>query len=576
MVDKPDIVKRLMEEEKLGKLEGSSQGSHEELEVPEELPEISFEDMSDETVNIGEEKKFTNHNDTETGFQASEDTYHLIAENTSDLISMTTFKMNPTYIYVNPSYKRILGYEPEDMIGKPTWDFMHPDDKKNLTPLIKKYLSMKAKKLFTGKEHEIVEKFECRLRDKSGNWHYIENTGNIVNNEMLFVSKDVTERKKAEEELRETKNHFQTLFNSMVDPVMIIDSKGKFLELTERVKEITGWDREDIIGKNFLKTKFLTRKSKAIFIKNLLKRMSGINVIPYEVEALTKDGRKLPFEINAERIEYKGKPADMIVFRDISDRKQAEWKLKETNERLELAMDVGEHGFWDWNLDTDDVYFSPRYYTMLGYEPGELPMRLETWVDLMHPEDGKDIVPRVQKYVENAEPYEVEFRLKCKDGSWKWISGRGKTFEKGEKGVPYRAVGVHVDITERKMAEEKMKEAQKLLKTLNANLERKVRDRTAEVEKLLKQKDEFVNQLGHDLKNPLGPLINLIPVLEKDETDSKRKEIFEVLNRNTNHMKNLATKTIQLARGLKISRFEIFISPFSSLPFDVPPRCSSD
>jgi len=76
----------------------------------------------------------------------------------------------------------------------------------------------------------------------------------------------------------------------------------------------------------------------------------------------------------------------------------------------------------------------------------------------------------------------------------------------------------------------------------------KINDRTAEIEKLLKQKDEFVNQLGHDIKNPLGPLINLIPILEKRIDSPEYKEIFEILNRNTNHMKNLVTKTIQLAQ----------------------------
>jgi len=140
--------------------------------------------------------------------------------------------------------------------------------------------------------------------------------------------------------------------------------------------------------------------------------------------------------------------------------------LKKIRERLELAMDAGEHGFWDWNLDTDDVYFSPRYYTMLGYEPGELPMKLETWVNLMHPDDQKTIVPEVENYVKNAQPYEVEFRLKTKDGDWKWISGRGKSYEKDVDGIPHRAVGVHVDITGRKQAEEALRESEEMFKKL--------------------------------------------------------------------------------------------------------------
>ena len=335
------------------------------------------------------------------------------------------------------------------------------------------------------------------------------------------------------------------IVENIQDAIFVLDKGNRIIDVNHNGKQLVvekyfPYPTVDVVG---------IQAEEVLYKISSFKWFHSAYEVAGEIELLGNQGEKY-FDTRITPI-YDKKNAikgRLVTLRDVTEKKEAKEKLKETSERLELAMDAGEHGFWDWNLDTDDVYFSPRYYTMLGYEPGELPMRLETWVDLMHPEDKKIIVPRVQKYVENAEPYEVEFRLKCKDGSWKWISGRGKMFDKDEKGVPHRAVGVHVDITEHKMAEEKLKEAHELLKTLNADLERKVQDRTVEVEKLLKQKDEFVNQLGHDLKNPLGPLINLIPVLEKDETDLERKKIFDVLNRNTNHMKNLVVKTIQLAK----------------------------
>ena len=89
--------------------------------------------------------------------------------------------------------------------------------------------------------------------------------------------------------------------------------------------------------------------------------------------------------------------------------------------------------------------------------------------------------------------------------------------------------------------------AREELNSLNKDLEKRVQERTKEVENLLKQKDEFITQLGHDLKNPLGPLINLIPLLEKDETDVAKKEMLTVLNRNAYYMKNLVVKTLELA-----------------------------
>ncbi len=93
-----------------------------------------------------------------------------------------------------------------------------------------------------------------------------------------------------------------------------------------------------------------------------------------------------------------------------------------------------------------------------------------------------------------------------------------------------------------------IRDANGIIETLVNNLEMRIEDRTAEVEKLLMQKNEFIDNLGHDLKNPLGPLINLLPILEKTETDPKSKEMFKVLNRNVRYMKNLVVNTIELGK----------------------------
>ena len=138
-------------------------------------------------------------------------------------------------------------------------------------------------------------------------------------------------------------------------------------------------------------------------------------------------------------------------------------------ERLQLAMDISEHGFWDWNLDTGDAYFSPTYYTMLGYEPGEFPPGYQSWFDLLHPEDQDAVVPRIREAAAQARPYEEEFRLKCKDGSWKWIWGKGKTYGLDNEGVPHRAAGLHIDIDEKKRAGELVQEAEKQYRSIFEN-----------------------------------------------------------------------------------------------------------
>lgn len=136
------------------------------------------------------------------------------------------------------------------------------------------------------------------------------------------------------EELKEPEKSFQVLFTLMPDPAAIVDAKGKILAVNDRVEEVTLFKREELVGKNFLELEIMTAKSKAIAIKNLAKRMMGMQVAPYEVEILTKDGQKLWVEINAREIEYEGKQADLVVFRDITERKRMEDELRQRSEDI--------------------------------------------------------------------------------------------------------------------------------------------------------------------------------------------------------------------------------------------------
>ncbi|MEA3349650.1 MAG: PAS domain S-box protein, partial [Chloroflexota bacterium] len=279
---------------------------------------------------------------------------------------------------------------------------------------------------------------------------------------------DITERKEKERKLKQTKDRLNSILDNTRDVIWSLNWPDLDLNfITPSAEKIYGYSPEEFEQNPELWQEVVHPEDRHLNQK-ALEKIKEKGEVERIARIITKDGNvrwindrsKMIYDENDEPIRCDG------VTRDITERKNMGESLKKSEERLKLAMDAGEHGFWDWNLDTDDVYFSPRYYTMLDYEPGELPMVLDTWGELMHPEDRKTIVPKVQKYVENAEPYEVEFRLKCKDGSWKWISGRGKSFEIDENGKPRRAVGVHVDITERVRAEGELRESKTRLQGL--------------------------------------------------------------------------------------------------------------
>jgi len=140
---------------------------------------------------------------------------------------------------------------------------------------------------------------------------------------------------------------------------------------------------------------------------------------------------------------------------DITEKLAAEEKNRISEERLNLALDAVNDGLWDRDIRTNEIYFSPRYYTMLGYDPYELPSSYDTWVSLLHPSDRDEAVRSAQDHTTNKkESYEAEFRMKTKSGDWRWILSRGKVVSWNTDGTPGRIVGIHTDITGRKQAEE--------------------------------------------------------------------------------------------------------------------------
>ena len=161
----------------------------------------------------------------------------LISEYTSDLIALTTFTLNPVYTYISPSHARLMGYEPGDLIGKSCLELVHPDDKKNLLPLLKQYINQKVKHLLTGKSKELSEKLQFRIKDKAGRWHDLESTVNLVDDELLFISRDITDRKQMEDDSRESARFLSNILSSIQDGISILDKDMKILMVNPTMKQ---------------------------------------------------------------------------------------------------------------------------------------------------------------------------------------------------------------------------------------------------------------------------------------------------------------------------------------------------
>ncbi|MTJ10211.1 PAS domain S-box protein [Anabaena sp. UHCC 0204] len=144
--------------------------------------------------------------------------------------------------------------------------------------------------------------------------------------------------------------------------------------------------------------------------------------------------------------------------------------LKASENRFFLALEGTNVGIWDWEIDTGKIYFSPRWKSILGYEDQELPNTIETWQQSLHPEDKEQVMSVLNQYLENKIPiYEIEFRARHKDGSYRWIFARGVSL-RDQKGIPYRLSGSHADITEHKQLAQELQESRQFLTSIIENI----------------------------------------------------------------------------------------------------------
>ena len=187
-------------------------------------------------------------------------------------------------------------------------------------------------------------------------------------------------------------------------------------------------------------------------------------------------------------------------------------ELRLNEQRLRLAMEAAQDGLWDWKLQTGKVFYSSGWFRMLGYEADEFGEKVDSiqlFIELNHPDEREAIVEKARALLQTEGRYELEFRLRAKDGEYRWISSRGKVVERNAEGMPLRAIGTHTDITERRMAEDK-------ILALNASLEQKVEERTAQLVAESAAKSEFLAHMSHEIRTPLNAVIGFAQVLERE------------------------------------------------------------
>jgi len=386
--------------------------------------------------------------------------YRLIAENASDLIALTTFSMNPTYTYVSPSHKTVMGYDPEDLIGKPGFNFIHPEDKRRFLPLLTKYLNLKIKNILSAEERTLSETLEYRVRDKSGKWHYMESTVNIMHNELLFISRDITRQKNAVESIKHAYAELMQIFNTTVEGVRVIDRDHNVLLVNETFLKLSGMSEEKMTGK----------KCHEVFTCHLChtpdcpltRIMNGEMRFECDADIERKDGTRIPCAVFANPFRGSGSETIGIVenLRDITERKKSERELKETKEFLERVIENSKDGI----LIVDDkgcmLSCNNALEQMSGFDKEEICGNHASMLTIDNGEMRKRILEKTGELFEKGfSTYEATF--KSKKGHYietECIS----SMIANESGTYVAGVSIIRDITERKRMEQRLLQSEKL------------------------------------------------------------------------------------------------------------------
>ncbi len=238
----------------------------------------------------------------------------------------------------------------------------------------------------------------------------------------------------------------------------------------------------------------------------------------------------------------------LSVLIDITEHKQIEHAFRSSEERFELAMKGASDGLWDWNLETNKVYFSPRYKEMLGYQESEFKNNVEEWRRRVHPEDLNLCITALNNYLEKqSTKYEATFRMSHKNGHHLWILSRGFAIWDQEK-KPIRLVGTHADITGQKEVEEALKQA--LTSAERAKQAADVANRA---------KSTFLANMSHELRTPLNGILGYTQILLRDNTlSTKHKEGIQVIEKSGEYLLTLINDILDLS---KIEAGKIELSP---------------
>ncbi len=463
----------------------------------------------------------------EAALRQSEQRYRSLVETARDVIF--TLAANGTFTSLNPSFEAITGWSGEEWLGQPFAALIHRDD---LPRAVELFLRVQL-----GKTPPILE---LRLRAKSGDFVTTEvsatpqtRDGQVVG--LLGIARDITTRKRVQEALRVSEERYRTLFENANDIFFTIDLAGDFTAVNRAAEQLTGYTRDGIPSMNFAQV--VAPEYLGVVRQMLERKLAGGGPSTYELEVVTKDGRRVPLEVSTRLVYEGGKPVGVQgSARDISERKRAEEALRESERRYRTLVEAARDVIFTLSADGTFASLNPVFETITGWSREEWLGR--PFAPLIHPDDFPRVTEVYQAVLRGERPPACELRVLSKSGEYRVAELMGTV--QIQDGRVIGALGVARDITDRKQAEEALRrlneaweetakriahvlhdEAQQVLASVYIKLAEvgrelppRNRERLGMIKGLLDRIAEQLQHLSHELYPTILDHLGLLPALE--------------------------------------------------------------
>ena len=279
---------------------------------------------------------------------------------------------------------------------------------------------------------------------------------------LLGITRDITDRRKSEETLHASEKYFRALIERSHDAIILFNADGIVQYASPSTTKILGYLPDELRYRIFMD--FVRSDCHDSVMERLAESLrlpgTGVKVSAY-VRHKSGEWRFLE-GIFTNLLMYPEVRAVVNNYRDVTERMQMEAALVQSEERLRLAVQASNVGLWDWNLQTNQVTYSREWKRQLGYEESEIGNEFSEWERRVHPDDLIQTKKRIQRRLTNPEGvHDLEFRMRHKDGTWRWIYARGELIRSSD-GKPARMLGCHLDITDRRALESQFLHAQKM------------------------------------------------------------------------------------------------------------------